>query len=330
MSSEHATRVVVTGATGFIGTHLIRRLSREGTPVLAIVRTPPPDRSAHPGVEYAIRDLERTESLRDVLRAGDVVVHLAARVHMMRDTDPGSQDAYRRANVESTRMISRSAVESEARRIVFLSSAKVFGEGSERPYARTDTPAPADLYARSKLDAERVLRDIADEGGVEWTIFRPPFVYGRGGKGNFPRLIALARLATRLPLPLASVSNRRSILYVGNLVDALVRCGLHAAASGQILLPRDARDVSTPELLDAIARVGSRRARLFPCPPPLLRTLARLAGRSGEIDRLTESLRLDSRHLEEQLNWQPPFTLERALAQSVDPVRLTAKGIDDE
>ncbi len=133
-----------------------------------------------------------------------------------------------------------------------------------------------------------------------------------------------------MPLPLASVANRRSILYVGNLVDALVRCGLRAGAGGRILLPRDARDVSTPELLDAIARVGARRARLFPCAPAILRALARLAGRSGEMDRLTESLRLDSRQLEQELHWQPPFTLERALERSVDPVRLAAKGIDDE
>ena len=321
---------MVTGATGFIGTHLIRRLRSEDTPVLAVVRTPPPDRSIHPGVEYAVRDLERTDSLRDVLRAGDVIVHLAARVHMMRDTHPGSQDAYRRANVESTSMICRSAVESGARRIVFLSSAKVFGEGSERPYERTDHPAPADSYARSKLEAEQAVREIAEGGGVEWTIFRPPFVYGGGGKGNFPRLIALARLSTTIPLPLASVSNRRSILYVGNLVDALLRCGLHADAGGQILLPRDARDVSTPELLDAIARAGSRHARLFRCPPGLLRGLARVVGRSGEMDRLTESLRLDSRHLEEELHWQPPFTLERALERSVDAAHLTARGIDDE
>ena len=330
MSSEHQTRVVVTGATGFIGTHLIRRLRREGTKVLAVVRTPPTGHAEHSGVEWAVRDLERTDSLRDVLRAGDVIVHLAARVHMMRDTHPGSQDAYRRANVESTRMICRSAVESGARRVLYLSSAKVFGEGSERPYARTDPPAPVDPYAHSKLEAERAVQEIAQGGGVEWTIFRPPFVYGGGGKGNFPRLITLARLSTRVPLPLASVANRRSILYVGNLVDALVRCGLHADAGGQILLPRDARDVSTPELLDAIARVGSRRARLFRCPPLLLRAAARLIGRAGEMDRLTESLRLDARHLEEELRWHPPFTLEGALERCVDATRLTAKGIDDD
>ena len=322
--------MVVTGATGFIGTHLIRRLRRERIPVLAIVRTSPASRSTEHGVEYAVRDLERTDTLRDLLRSGDVVVHLAARVHMMRDTHPGSQDAYRRGNVETTRMLCRSAAESGARRFVFLSSAKVFGEGRERPYDPTDPPAPADPYAHSKLEAEEAVQGIAERGGVEWTIFRPPFVYGGGGKGNFPRLIALARLSTRIPLPLASISNRRSIVYVGNLVDALLRCGLHAGAGGRILLPTDERDVSTPELLDAIARVGSRRARLVRCPPRLLRTVARLVGRSGEMDRLTESLRLDSRHLQQDLHWQPPFDLETSLTQSVDARRLTAKGLDDD
>jgi UDP-glucose 4-epimerase len=321
---------VVTGATGFIGTHLVRRLRRERTPVLAIVRTAPPDRSAEPGVEYAIRDLERTDTLSDVLRNGDVVVHLAARVHMMRDTHPGSQDAYRRSNVEPTRMLCRSAVERGVRRVVYLSSAKVFGAGSDRPYQRSDPPAPVDAYGRSKLEAEQVMRDVAGAGGVEWTIFRPPFVYGGGGKGNFPRLVALARLATRLPLPLASIANLRSIVYVGNLVDALIRCGTHLAAGGRVLLPTDARDVSTPELLDAIARVGSSRAKLFRCPPRALRTLAALVGRAAEMERLTETRRLDSRHLQDELLWQPPFSLEAALERSVDARRLTAKGMDDD
>ena len=320
----------MTGATGFIGTHLIRRLRREQVPVLAIVRTPPAASSGGDGVEYAVRDLERTDTLRDVLHSGDVVVHLAARVHMMRDAHPGSQDAYRRANVESTRMLSRSAVESGARRLIYLSSAKVFGEGRDTPYERSEQPAPADAYGRSKIEAERVVEDVSTRGGVEWTVFRPPFVYGAGGKGNFPRLVALARLSTRLPLPLASVANRRSILYVGNLVDALVHCGLHAGANGRVLLPTDDRDVSTPELLQAIARTGSRRARLFPCPPRLLRAVARLVGRTREMDRLTESLRLDSRHLADDLRWRPPFTIEAALARSVDAERMTVKDFDDE
>jgi UDP-glucose 4-epimerase len=307
----------MTGATGFIGRHLVRRVQSEGAAVVALVRAIPPAASREPGVEYVVRDLERVDTLRDVFREDDVIVHAAARAHIMRDTDPDGEAAYRRANLDPTRMLCRSAVESGARRVVFMSSAKVFGEGRERPYQRTESPAPADAYARSKLEAEQVLREMGRAGGVEWTIVRPPFVYGPGGKGNFPRLVSLARIASLLPLPLASIANRRSILFVGNLVDAMVRCALHADAAGQILLPTDAHDISTPDLLRSMAKVRATRALLIPFPVGLLRSGAAIVGRAAEIERLTESLRLDSQHLREQWGWQPPVNLEEALRQSM-------------
>jgi UDP-glucose 4-epimerase len=309
--------VVVTGATGFIGAHLVRRLRNDGAPVLALVRRRPSAAAAEPGVTYVERDLEQVGTIRDLLAPGDAIVHLAARVHVMRDDDPDSESTYRRTNVEPTRMLCRSAVESGARRVIYLSSAKVFGEGADHCYQRTDVPAPADAYGRSKLEAEQVVRQLAGNGGVEWTILRPPFVYGPGGKGNFPRLVSLARLSTRVPLPLRSVHNRRSILFVGNLVDLLARCAFDPHAAGQVLLPSDARAVSTPELLRAIANARSARALLFPFPVPVIRALAALVRRSAEMDRLTESLCLDVQHLRQALDWQPPFTLEQALRQSV-------------
>jgi nucleoside-diphosphate-sugar epimerase len=261
------------------------------------------------------RDLVR-ETLSDVIQPGDWVVHLAARAHVMHDTGADAEPAYHEANVEQTRMVCRSAAEGGARRVLLLSSAKVFGEGRERPYTRVDPPSPVDAYARSKAAAEAVVRDAATGNGFEWTVVRPPFVYGPGGQGNFPRLLALSRLSSVVPLPLASIANRRSILFVGNLVDAILRCGLHERAAGQVLLPTDERDVSTPELMRAMAAARSSRALLFPFPPSLLRTMARLLGRSGEIERLTESLRLDSVHLSTEFGWHPPFSLEHALTLS--------------
>jgi len=314
---EPISRVVVTGATGFIGTHLLRRLSRERLPVLAVVRQTPTTSAADSNLTYVERDMERVETIRDLLWPGDAIVHLAARVHVMKDDDPDSEAAYRRSNVEPTRMLCRSAAESGARRVVYLSSAKVFGEGRDRPYERSDPPAPADAYARSKIEAEHVVREVAGAGGVQWTIVRPPFVYGPGGKGNFPRLVALARISTKVPLPLGSITNRRSVVFVGNLVDLLARCALDARAAGQLVLPSDAREVSTPELLQAIAKARASRALLFPFPPSLLRAAAAVVGRSAEMDRLTESLRLDVRHLREVLEWEPPFTLEHAMQRSV-------------
>ena len=314
--SEIRQRVVVTGAAGFVGRHLVQRLQHAGIPVVAIVRSAAPIVRAD-GLRYVVRDLEQVDSLADVLRADDVIVHLAARVHKMHEDADASDAAYRSTNLGVAQMLARSAAERGIRRVIFLSSAKVFGEGRERPYTIDDPVAPADAYARSKFEAEEVVRSVGDDSGFEWTIVRPPFVYGPGGKGNFPRLMALARVAQVVPLPLASIKNKRSILYVGNLVDAIVRCGLDPRTNRRVLLPTDAEDVSTPALLRAIETARASRARLFPCPPALLRVAARVIGSSAEMQRLTESLRLDSRYLREEFGWVPPFSLDRALAASL-------------
>jgi nucleoside-diphosphate-sugar epimerase len=288
-----------------------------GTPVLALLRTDVLPAARWDGLEYRARDLEHTTSLTDVLHRDDVLVHLAARVHVMRDHRKDAAWVYQAANVEPTRMICRSAAESGVRRVVYLSSAKVFGEGRERPYSVNDLPAPADAYAQSKLDAERVVREACDSSGIEWTILRPPFVYGPGGKGNFPRLVALARLSNVIPLPLGSIRNRRSIVFVGNLVDAIRHAVLDERARNRIMLPTDAADVSTPELLRAIAVANDGSARLFPFPRAILRGAAHLIGRSAEMERLTESLRLDAGYLRKELGWSPPFALSEALALSL-------------
>jgi nucleoside-diphosphate-sugar epimerase len=322
--------MVITGAAGFVGRHLLERLVRGEWEVLALVRPGSPRMRVNDMVRLVERDLARTESVVDLLRADDVIVHLAGRAHVMREWASDPLAAFRAANVDSTEMICRSAVRAGASRVVFASSAKVFGEGREQPYTVDDPSAPAEPYAQSKAEAENVVRRAGDAGSFEWTILRPPFVYGPGGKGNFPRLVSLARLSTIIPLPLASIENRRSIVFVGNLVDLVLHSASHPKARGKILLPTDAQDVSTPELLRAIAAATASHARLFRCPRRLLRAAARMIGRSGEMDRLTESLRLDSRHLREDLEWFPPFSLDDALAISVGstdpPSRSTVDG----
>lgn len=236
----------------------------------------------------------------------------------MRERASDPLAAFRAANVAPTEMLCAAAARAGVARVLFISSAKVFGEGRDRPYTLGDPLAPAEPYAQSKAEAERVVLEAAANGAFAWTILRPPFVYGPGGKGNFPRLVTLARLATRVPLPLASIENRRSIVFVGNLADLILHAAQHPKASGRVLLPTDAEDVSTPELLRAIAAVTGSRARLFRCPRVVLRGAATLIGRSAEMERLTESLRLDSRHLQQELDWHQPYTLEQALARSID------------
>lgn len=311
-------RVVVTGAGGFVGGHLVERFVRDGWDAVALVRAGGSSLRPRQSVRIVEADLARPDALLDVLRDGDVLVHLAGRAHVMHERAADPLAAFRAANVAPTEMLCETAARAGIARFVFVSSAKVFGEGRERPYQITDPMAPAEPYAQSKAEAERVVQQAGERGAFDWTILRPPFVYGPGGKGNFPRLVALARLSTMIPLPLASIDNRRSIIFVGNLADLILRAVQRPESSRRVLLPTDAVDVSTPELIRAIAAATDSRARLFRCPRAVLRAAARMIGRSAEMDRLTESLRLDSRHLREELDWQPPFTLERSLALSID------------
>ena len=317
LSGPAVGRIVITGAAGFVGSHVMARFRSAGREVVGIVR--PGARTAAPGngVRLVERDLATVPTLVDVLQPNDIVVHLAARAHRLVDDAADPLEAFRRSNVEPVRMLCESGAEAGIERLIFISSAKVFGEGRERPYTIDDPIAPAEPYAQSKAEAERVVVQAGERGAFDWTVLRPPFVYGPGGKGNFPRLVRLAQLAGRIPLPLASIENRRSILFVGNLADVIARAAAHPRLAGRVLLPTDAEDVSTPQLLRAIAAARGAGARLFRCPPALLRRAARFIGRSAEMDRLTESLRLDSRHLRDVLAWQPPFTLERALSLSV-------------
>ena len=308
---------MVTGAAGFIGRHVVARFRAAGCEVVGIVRPGTGARAGIEGIRLVERDLAAVSSLADVLQPRDTVVHLAARAHRISDDATDPLNAYRRANVDPVRMLCRSAADARVRHLIFVSSAKVFGEARSAPYTLRDDPAPADAYARSKWEAEQVIRASTNEAAFTWTILRPPFVYGPGGKGNFPRLVMLARLAARVPLPLGGISNRRSVLFVGNLADAIHACAREEVASGKTYLPTDGTDVSTPELLRAIANVRGERSLLFHVPLWMLRMPARLLGRSAEIDRLTESLRLDPARLYEDLHWRPPFTLEQGLAASV-------------
>ena len=317
LNDRAGERVVVTGAGGFIGSHVLARFRAAGRAVVGIVRPGAGARPRDEGVRLIERDLAVVPSLVDVLRAGDTVIHLAARAHRIVDDAANPLTAFRNANVEPVRMLCRSASEAGVRRLIFVSSAKVFGEGRSTPYTLRDLPAPADAYAQSKWEAEQVIRESAKEAAFTWTILRPPFVYGPGGKGNFPRLVALARLAARVPLPLAGISNQRSMIFVGNLADVIHACAFSDAASNETYLPTDGHDVSTGELLRLLARVRGQRSLLFSVPVSMLRAGARMVGRSAEMSRLTESLRLDPRRLYETLDWRPPFTLEDGLAISV-------------
>jgi UDP-glucose 4-epimerase len=239
----------------------------------------------------------------------------------MRDEVSDPLGAFRAVNVDGTLNLARQAAQAGVRRFVFLSSIKVNGEGCEEPYREGDAACPQDPYAISKWEAEQGLRQIELETGMDVVILRPPLVYGPGVKANFQRL--LAAVDKGWPLPLGAVGNRRSLLYLGNLVDAIQLCLVHPAAAGQTYLVSDGEDVSSPELVRRLARAMGCPARLLPVPPAWLRLAGGLLGRRAVVERLLGSLVVDSSRIRRELGWSPPFRLDAGLAETVQHYLLS-------
>lgn len=307
-------KVLVTGANGFIGRALVHRLAHDDRlSVRAAVRRPA---QFPPGVEQTPGDLEPGRNWNDSLEGVTHVVHLAARVHMMRDTAPDPALQYHRVNVDGTMALARSAVAAGVRRFVYLSSLKVNGESGL--FTERDRPSPRDEYAISKHEAELMLRELAQQGTLEAVIIRPPLVYGQGVGANFAQLIRA--VGRGMPLPLGAVRNHRSFVGVDNLVDFIVTCLDHPAAANETFLVSDGDDLSTPELVRRLARAMERPARLIPVPPLLLRLAARAAGRRDAAERLLASLQADISKARGTLSWSPPVTVDEGLARTVRPV----------
>lgn len=309
-------RFFVTGASGFVGRMLCAELARRGYPVHAALRNP-----VHPDIAgcriVKISGMGSDTSWADALDGMEVVIHLAARVHVMKDSSADPLSEFRKVNVAGTAHLVRSAAASGVKRFVYVSSIKVNGESTQEgeKFTEEGVPAPQDPYGISKCEAEQALHKVAAETGLEVVIVRPPLVYGEGVKGNFAQMLKV--LDRGLPLPLASVHNQRSLIYVGNLVDALILCAIHPAAVGQTYLVSDGEDVSTSELLRQLGAAMGHPARLFPCPQALLKLAGCLTGKADQIERLLGSLQVDSSKIRRELGWMPPYTLQQGL-------RLTA------
>lgn len=302
--------LLVTGASGFVGSGLCQQLSvldyRTHRAGRSNTTTPGP--SDHP-----IDDLTDERIWATALRGIDVVIHLAARTHVLSDHGTAALEAYRAINVQGTKALARQAAASGVQRLIFLSSIKVNGEATpDTPFTEIDTPAPEDAYGISKWEAEQALMDICASSKMEFVIVRPPLVYGPGVKGNFLRL--LDAVARGVPLPLNWIDNQRSMIYLGNLVDAVVACIKTPAAAGKTFLVSDGEDVSTPLLIRKIAAAFSKPPRLWPCPVSLLHLAASLLGKRDAAQRVTGSLCVDSAYIRRTLGWQPPFTLDQGLA----------------
>lgn len=309
-------RVLITGANGFVGQALCAQAAAQGFAVRAALRKLG---AVSDNIEtVVVGEINGATDWRSALRDVDVVIHLAARVHVMRESAENPIEEFRKVNVAGTEHLARSAAACGVKRLVFVSSIGVHGKQTNlgRSFSELDKPYPHNDYALSKWEGELALHRVAHETGLEVAIIRPPLVYGAGAPGNFAQMLKV--LAKNIPLPLASIENRRSLVYIGNFVDALLRCVTHPAAAGQTYLVSDGEDVSTPDLLRQLGAAMGHPARLLPCPPVLLKLAGRLVGKSGQIDRLLGSLQVDSSKIRRELGWQPPYTLQQGLQATAE------------
>ena len=327
------TTILVTGANGFVGRVLCDSLLQHGHNVRGAVRSNDVNLNSKT-LRVLVGEINSLTDWSAALAGVDVVIHLAARVHVMHETSSDPLSEFRLTNVQGTEHLARSAAAYGVKRLVFVSSIKVNGEstfpvavsalekippgppftkwGTLRPiFSEKDEANPQDPYGVSKWEAEQALHRVAQKTGLEVVIVRPPLVYGAGVKGNFAQMLKV--LSMDFPLPLASVSNLRSLVYIGNFVDALWTCATHPAAAQQTYLVSDGADVSTPDLLYQLGAAMGHPAKLLRFPPPLLKIAGKMLGKADQVDRLLGSLQVDSSKIRRELDWSPPYTLQQGL-----------------
>ena len=307
--------VLVTGATGFVGHYVTAQLLLKGFSVRGTLLQSEDCASLVAGVDpVSVEPLGPLTPWQHVLGGVDTVIHLAARVHIMDDraTDPLTE--FRRINAEGTARLAREAAGAGVRRIVFISSIKVNGDESIVPLTEDSPVSPSGPYGVSKFEAEEMVRQIGAETGLEVVIIRPPLVYGPGVKANFLNLMRIVK--SGIPLPLASIKNLRSLIFVKNLADALVCCAVQPAAAGRSYLVSDGDVVSTPELIQRVAAAMGVPPRLFSVPVSFMQLGGTLTGKRAAVDRLVKSLVVDDSDIRNELGWIRPFTMDEGLRET--------------
>ena len=305
--------LLLTGATGFVGQHLVSALTQRNLSYKIAVRT----QAANfvPSLCISVGDINARTAWSQALVGVTDVIHLAARVHITQENSSDAYAAFRAVNTEGTLNLARQAAAEGVRRFIFLSSIKVNGEGKQNAYSEVDKPLPEDAYAFSKWEAEQGLWEISAETGMQIVILRIPLVYGPGVGANFLQLLQTVNKGW--PLPLGGIHNRRSLLYIGNLVDATLVVLKHPDAANKLYLLSDGQDFSTSQLVELIAKALNKPPRLFAVPKGLLRLVAILMGKTSAVDRLFGSLFLDSSKFRQELSWVPPFSMQQGLAETV-------------
>ncbi len=306
--------VAVTGATGFVGKRLCKNLQNENHDVTRIVR------NIEPGYVSTkcnvIEEINGHTNWTEIVAGHGCVIHLAARVFVMTESSVDLRSEYRRTNVDGTLNLAKQAAAAGVKRFIYISSIKVNGELTYGdPFCPEDEPLPVDLYGQSKLEAEKGLKKIADETGLEVVIIRPPLVYGPGVKANFRKL--LEWVYKGVPLPFGGVKNKRSFIYLDNLTDFIIKCISHPAAAGELFIVSDGLDLSTPDLIRKIGSFMNRSARLLPLAVSLLKLSGRALGRTSELNRICGSLQVDISKAERLIGWHPPVSMDMGLENTV-------------
>jgi nucleoside-diphosphate-sugar epimerase len=304
---------LITGVSGFVGRALSKKMIDEGWQVRGTILASEIPPTIIKGIEpITIEPIGPKTNWKDVLAGIDIVIHLAARVHILHETASDPLEEFRITNTEGTAQLAKQASDAGVKRFVFMSTIGVNGDCSENmPFTESCIPVPHNPYSISKLEAEKRLADISLKTGMEIVVIRAPLVYGPGNPGNFLSLMQI--ISRGLPLPFKSVTNLRSLIYVGNLVDALTTCAVHPAAAGKTYLVSDGEDVSTPELIRRVANAMRKPARLFPVPLAVMHTMGAMAGKSRAVRRLLGSLTVNSSKIRTELGWAPPFSMEEGL-----------------
>lgn len=305
------TKILVTGATGFVGKQLIPTCMQQGYDIAPVYRQETYESGA------VVMDIAPDSNWIPYLEGIDAIIHCAGRAHVMNEHAVDPMAEYRKVNTEGTLNLARQAAQAGVKRFIFISSIKVNGESTApgQPFTTEVKQPPQDPYAISKYEAEQGLRALAEHTAMEIVIIRPPLVYGPGVKANFASLVNI--VAKGLPLPLGAIHNRRSMVYVGNLIDLIINCLSNPKAANKTFLASDDDDLSTTELLQGLALAMKKPSRLLPLPSSWLMTMTKLLGKPAIGERLCGNLQLDISDTKSCLGWTPPYSVAEGLKLTV-------------
>jgi nucleoside-diphosphate-sugar epimerase len=310
------TNILLTGGTGFIGSHLLPVLHKQNLQITLAIRHHLSNEFNLPYKIIEVGEIVENTDWTKALKEVDTVIHLAARAHQLNDQAINPEAEFLRTNCEGTRTLVKAAIASGVKHFIFISSIGAMKTLSEQLLTEKSPCHPDSPYGRSKLQAEQALIELCQDSPMTWTILRPTLVYGIGNPGNMERLMKLVK--TGFPLPLGAIKNRKSFAYVGNLVGAIITCINHPNAKNQTFIVSDGEDLSTIDLISHLGKALGKSPLLLPIPAELLRLTTKLLGKADIGDRLLGSLQVDSSKIRQVLDWTPPYTVDQGLQATAD------------